>query len=161
VLEIAEQHLYNDPKEVGGQNKGPWVRVYMQGNDGSPWAWCNGFVSFIIYQAYASSHIEPVMPYFFGVDQMVASAKQLGAFMERIEIDKIKPGDIFVNRHRSNANDWVHTGFITKVWDDAFTTIEGNTNDEGSREGYELCERTRGYLGKDFINLEAMCESKI
>jgi len=32
-----------------------------------------------------------------------------------------------------------------------FQTIEGNTNDDGSREGYEGCQRVRGYASKDFI----------
>jgi hypothetical protein len=31
------------------------------------------------------------------------------------------------------------------------STIEGNTNDEGSREGHEVCARTRGYDGEDFV----------
>lgn len=30
-------------------------------------------------------------------------------------------------------------------------TIEGNTNDEDSPEGYEVCRRVRGYGSKDFI----------
>jgi hypothetical protein len=35
--------------------------------------------------------------------------------------------------------------------EEVFETIEGNTNDEGSREGYEVCHRVRGYGSKDFI----------
>ena len=38
-----------------------------------------------------------------------------------------------------------HTGLITEVHDGYFITIEGNTNDEGSREGYEVCQRRRDY----------------
>lgn len=32
-------------------------------------------------------------------------------------------------------------------------TIEGNTNDDGSREGYEVCARTRDYNEMDFIKI--------
>jgi hypothetical protein len=32
-----------------------------------------------------------------------------------------------------------------------FETIEGNTNDDGSREGYEVCRRFRSYQKTDFI----------
>jgi hypothetical protein len=32
-------------------------------------------------------------------------------------------------------------------------TIEGNTNDDGSAEGYEVCARTRSYTNMDFILL--------
>ena len=35
------------------------------------------------------------------------------------------------------------------------STIEGNTNDTGSREGVEVCARTRSYAGKDFIIVES------
>jgi len=43
---------------------------------------------------------------------------------------------------------------VTKFEDDAFETIEGNTNDEGSPNGYEVCRRIRGYRKKDFIRIE-------
>jgi hypothetical protein len=32
-----------------------------------------------------------------------------------------------------------------------FETIEGNTNDSGDREGFEVCARVRGYDSKDFV----------
>jgi hypothetical protein len=39
--------------------------------------------------------------------------------------------------------------------DGILTTIEGNTNDDGSRDGYEMCSRSRSAAGKYFIDLEA------
>ena len=48
-------------------------------------------------------------------------------------------------------------GFKTGVDQDfnpeVFDTIEGNTNDEGHREGYQACQRTRAYKKKDFLKL--------
>jgi len=44
-------------------------------------------------------------------------------------------------------------GFATKFDDEVFDTIEGNTNDEGHREGYEACQRVRAYKKKDFLKL--------
>ena len=64
------------------------------------------------------------------------------------------PGDIFLNRKTST--DWTHTGIVTEVGDGWFRTIEGNTNDEGSREGYEACARTRGFKGRDFVCLSRL-----
>src|SRR5215813_10214762 len=32
VVAYAQQHLAQHPLEVGGQNRGPWVRLYMEGN---------------------------------------------------------------------------------------------------------------------------------
>jgi hypothetical protein len=40
---------------------------------------------------------------------------------------------------------------VTRAEDEVFHTIEGNTNHEGSYEGYEVCKRIRGYKDKDFI----------
>lgn len=51
------------------------------------------------------------------------------------------------------GTDWTHTGFVTMFNKDFFDTIEGNTNDDGNREGYEVCARTRGYKNEDFIKL--------
>ena len=54
VVEAAHNHLENYPYELmiqGASNSGPWVRAYMDGNDGSPWFWCMGFVQAIIDQA--------------------------------------------------------------------------------------------------------------
>lgn len=36
-----------------------------------------------------------------------------------------------------------HTGFVERVDGSNIHTIEGNTNDEGSREGYEVARRVR------------------
>jgi hypothetical protein len=36
-----------------------------------------------------------------------------------------------------------HTGIVERVVGTKIHTIEGNTNDEGSREGYEVCRRKR------------------
>jgi hypothetical protein len=36
-----------------------------------------------------------------------------------------------------------HTGFVERIDGTSIHTIEGNTNDTGSREGYEVCKRIR------------------
>lgn len=50
-LKVAKQHLKQHPIELGGDNRGPWVRAYVNGNDGNEWLWCAGFVSFLMTQA--------------------------------------------------------------------------------------------------------------
>ena len=51
VTAYARQHLARHPREIGGENCGPWVRLYMEGHDGKEWLWCAGFVCFILRQA--------------------------------------------------------------------------------------------------------------
>lgn len=54
--------------------------------------------------------------------------------------DHPQAGDIFI---MSFGNGLGHTGLVESVEGDILHTIEGNTNDTGSREGYEVCRRTR------------------
>jgi len=65
---------------------------------------------------------------------------------------EIAPGDIFLVKHPQNKLDWVHTGIIESKGKGFLITIEGNTNDEGSREGYEVCRRRRD-LGTENIDV--------
>ena len=46
--------MFSWPSDVGGENRGPWVRLYMDGRDGKEWLWCAGFVCFILRQACAA-----------------------------------------------------------------------------------------------------------
>ena len=52
-----------------------------------------------------------------------------------------QPGDIFIMDYGKGLG---HTGFVEKVLQNGkIQTIEGNTNDDGSREGYKVCRRVR------------------
>lgn len=55
VLACAGAHLAQHPREVGGPNRGPWVRLYMNGVEGQPW--CAGFVSFVLAQGAAAARV--------------------------------------------------------------------------------------------------------
>lgn len=158
ILAYANQHLVRYPLEVGGQNCGPWVRVYMEGNQGSDWPWCAGFACFILRQA--ADALGKPMPFkpTFSCDVLASQAISAGRFIPGSAIAKgkvrksdILPGSLFVSRRTDN--DWNHTGIAIAFHDDYFETIEGNTNDAGDREGYEVCRRTRGYGGKDFVKI--------
>jgi hypothetical protein len=154
VVAYAEKHLEQHPREVGGQNKGPWVRLYMQGNEGSDWPWCAGFVSFVLKQACKSLNVSPPIQTSFSCDSLAAGAKERGLFLKEsdaMQKNAIVPGSLFLVRRTST--DWAHTGIVLSAEDDIFHTIEGNTNDDGDREGYEVCRRIRNYENKDFILL--------
>jgi len=154
VVTYAEQHLKQSPLEIGGQNRGPWVRLYMNGNEGPDWPWCAGFASFILEQACQTLKVPLPIETSVSCDVLAEQAKQKNIFLPEAKADNrklVNPGFLFLVRR--TKNDWVHTGIVLKADKDIFLTIEGNTNDEGSREGYEVCKRTRGYDAKDFIIL--------
>lgn len=154
VVRVASQHLKASPREVGGQNQGPWVRLYMNGREGAQWPWCAGFACFVLKQACESAGIAPPIPSSFSCDVLATTAKERQLLLSgtsRGGNGNLRPGCLFLNKRTSS--DWDHTGVVTGVEEETFLTIEGNTNDEGSREGYEVCARVRGYRGKDFILL--------
>jgi len=148
VVANANQHLAQHPREVGGQNCGPWVRLYMAGNEGQQWAWCAGFTCFCLKQACALKGVPlPITPS-FSCDILASSAKGSNRFVTK---DKAGPGSFFLVRN--TATDWIHTGIVVDTYAEIFRSIEGNTNDEGSREGYEVCARVRGYKKMDFVKI--------
>jgi peptidoglycan hydrolase-like protein with peptidoglycan-binding domain len=153
VLAHARKHLAQRPREVGGQNRGPWVRMYMDGREGAEWAWCAGFVTFVLRQA--SESLGAPMPIAGSVscDTLAAQAKAAGLFVSQAEASRrtIPAGSIFLVR-RTEA-DWTHVGIVDAAEPTSFRTIEGNSNDSGDREGYEVCRNSRGYADKDFILL--------
>ena len=158
VLKLAHIHLEQHPREVGGQNCGPWVRLYMKGNEGPQWPWCAGFVSFVLKQASQTLQQNTPIEGSFSCDSLVAQAKSAELLVTESELDQgrtntedLPVASIFLVRRTST--DWTHTGFVIEFDQETFDTIEGNTNDEGSREGYEVCARSRGYGKKDFIIL--------
>jgi hypothetical protein len=158
TVQVAAQHLAEHPVEIGGDNRGPWVRLYMDGKDGPDQLWCAGFVCFVAAQAGLALGQELPFKRRVGVDQLVNDAKASDRFISEKDLttatqrlNKLRPGCLFAVR--KTASDWVHTGIVVEVGSEGFKTIEGNTNDEGVRNGFEVCERSRSYAGKDFILL--------
>ncbi|WP_390910752.1 peptidoglycan-binding protein [Pseudosulfitobacter sp. SM2401] len=151
VAEFANQHLIPHPREVGGQNAGPWVRLYMKGNEGRDMPWCAGYVSFCLHQASEALMHPMPMGTSFSCDNLARNAQDTGLFLRERDAsaDQIPMGSVFLRR--SDPLDWTHTGIVTHAAQSHYETNEGNTNDEGSREGYEVCTRRRGYSNTDFI----------
>ena len=152
MLAYAKAHLARHPVEVGGPNRGPWVRLYMDGNEGDQWAWCAGFATFVLRQATALMGTPMPLAGSYGCDELAAQAKAKNIFLdERRAPSELRPGSLFLVR--KSLTDWTHTGIVAEVHPEFFRTIEGNTNDDGVREGYEVCTLTRSYASKDFVLL--------
>jgi hypothetical protein len=153
VIAYALQHLKGHPMEIGGQNKGPWVRYYMRGNEGPEWPWCAGFVCSILRQACKSMRIALPVKLSDSCIDLANNAKAKNLFLSEAEVSDertvLKQGAFFLNR--KSPDYWSHTGIVIAVEEEVFHTVEGNTNDEGSAEGYEVCQRIRSYQAKDFI----------
>jgi hypothetical protein len=152
ILTYAKAHLAQQPREVGGPNRGPWVRLYTGGNEGEHWAWCAGFVSFVLKQACELMGTPMPIAGSVGCDQLASQAKAKNLFIaEQYARERLSPGSLFLVR--KSPTDWTHTGIVAEIHPEFFRTIEGNTNDDGVREGYEVCTLTRSYTSKDFVLL--------
>lgn len=157
VVACAERHLAANAREVGGQNRGPWVRLYMNGADGRPFAWCAGFATYCVHQAAASVGVAPPLPRVFGVPRLVKIARAQGRLLLRPTPGQratISPGSLFVVR--GGKCGWSHVGIVAAIEGEVFRTIEGNSNDDLQTNSYEVCRRIRSFEfeTKDFISVD-------
>lgn len=153
VVEVARRHLAAAPREVGGENRGPWVRLYMDGNEGPDYPWCAGFATYVLGQACRSAGRDPMVRTYL-CDDIARWGRQVGAFLPspgKPARRRIGPGSVFLKRAQTGDLEYAHCGIVVDAGPDTFRTIEGNSNDDGSFDGYEVCEGTRGYDRMDFV----------
>jgi hypothetical protein len=117
-----------------GSNAGPEVEIYLKSVGlGKGYAWCMAFVYWVVNQAAIKTAIKNPLKKTAGVLDQYNSRPLL--------VNKVpQPGDIFIMDFGKGTG---HTGIVERVVGTKIHTIEGNTNDEGSREGYEVCRRKR------------------
>ncbi|MBL8582370.1 MAG: peptidoglycan-binding protein, partial [Rhizobiaceae bacterium] len=155
IAAYGRQHVAQHPMEAGGDNRGPWVRAYLNA-DGPEWRWCAGFTCFALEQASRTLGKTAPIASSASCDVLAMQAKQKGLYVPAIAVasgsvpkSRLVPGTFFLIRKTSN--DWTHVGIVTHADATTFDTLEGNTNDDGSANGFEAVARTRNYAGKDFI----------
>ena len=126
----------------------------MSGRDGERFLWCAGFVSYIFGQACRDLEKSRPLVSSQSCDDLANDAKAKDIFFPGTNRPRTQPGPGWVFVRRKTANDWNHTGLIVAADQSVFRTIEGNTNDEQSREGHEVCALTHSYEDKyDFIKI--------
>lgn len=128
VIAIAQSQL-GVSEQPPGSNKGPEVDKYLASvGINFPAAWCAAFVYWCHQQAGIAG-----VPKTGGVIDMWNKAPYN-------RVTQPQPGDVVIFDHGGGKG---HTGIVESVKGDTLTTIEGNTNDDGSREGYEVARRQR------------------
>jgi hypothetical protein len=144
-----------------GSNRGPRVDQYLRSTGIDPtkgsFPWCAAFVYFCFQQAAAELGLaNPVIK----TDGVLVHWDKAGlANIRRLDAETcvanpslVRPGMIFVIIHPSGAG---HTGLVEKVNGNFLTTIEGNTNLNGSREGigvFRRNQRTIASINRGFIS---------
>lgn len=123
-----------------GSNWGEPVKTYLHsvGID-FPASWCAAFV----YWCYNQTEIPNPLVKTGGV------LRHWGEADKKYRVTDPQPGDIFIMDFGKGLG---HTGIVEKVDTTFIYTVEGNSNDSGSREGIEVTRKQRpkikikGYL---------------
>lgn len=146
ALEIAVAQIGVREKPLGS-NRGPQVDKYLKSVGLNPasgsFAWCAAFLYWCYDQAAtALGRGNPVVKT-GGVLAHWAQAGTKGIPRITTTAAKnnpslIKPGHIFIIQHGATTG---HTGMVERVSGGKLVTIEGNTNDGGSREGIGVFRR--------------------
>lgn len=165
VAAYALQHLRAHAREVGGQNRGPWVRLYLHG-DQRPRdphlpqgvnAWCAGFVSTVVAQAAATLESDPPFDYHTNCNRLAEDAVRRKLFVsgERAarDLSRIPTGSLLLLRRRGRKDEWHHTGVVTQALPKFVRTIEGNSaySTDDNPSGHSVCRQMRSYGSLDFI----------
>lgn len=164
TLEIALGELAAGAIEVGGNNRGPWVRRYM-GVERQPW--CVGFATWCYRQACKQHRIAPVIKERWSSSRLVREAEGLcllrdpAADSMRCARD-LRPGHFFVVR--GGPTGFRHTGIVRSI--DLveagneeggqrairrIRTVEGNTHLPGQSGPDKVLSRYRSAGGLVFV----------
>lgn len=140
ILQIGVEEDPRNSNWGPDKDKGVPMFLHSVGID-FPASWCMAFVYWCCKQAYPTN---PLI-------KTGGVIRQWNEIDPKYKFTTPKAGDIFIQDHGKGLG---HTGFVESVEGSFIHTIEGNTNDTGSREGYEVCRRTRG-IGtcKGFIRI--------
>ncbi|MGI2035338.1 peptidoglycan-binding protein [Rhizobium panacihumi] len=127
-----------------GSNRGPRVDDYIRAAGLDPtkgdYPWCVCFLQWVFQKAEASSGTAFDVPKTAGVHAlwtMRAAAKSV-VTADAANPALIKPAMIFLLDTGGGKG---HAGLVESIDGDRLITIEGNTNDGGSREGYGVFRR--------------------
>lgn len=145
-IALAQEGVSEEPKN---SNSGPVVNQYLKAVGlGKGFPWCMAFVYWCVGKAADMLEVKNPLLKTGGVMLQWNNTK----LRKLPKTSKgIKPGDIFIMEFGHGTG---HTGFVEKIVGNVVYTIEGNTNDDGSREGYEVARRERPLSSfKGFIQL--------
>jgi hypothetical protein len=144
---IAAAKVFIGVPEQGGDNRGQMVEIFLHGVGlpaGEPW--CAAFVHHVGFW----SQFDPdtgrstwPLPATGACQRLADVAAACGVLVERPV-----QGDLFVMWVPELAR-FAHTGVVIEVAETATgfacTTIEGNTNDDGSRDGWKTAVKYRRF----------------
>lgn len=149
TLDVARAQLGVSEKPPGS-NKGKEVEAYLKSVGlGGGFAWCAAFVHWCAEQAATKAGQPNPVPRTAGVLEMWRRARAEGlpiveASAAVAQPALVKSGMVFLMKFSATTG---HTGFVEARDGGRLVTIEGNSNDGGSREGTGVFRLERRTLG--------------
>ena len=146
AAEVAQRYVGVE-ESPRGSNRGPHVDSFLRFvglNPGQPW--CTAFVSFCVHKAAEELGVQINFPKTGWTPSLLAWAKREGRLVTSQEIASgVQPQEGWVALFYYPALGRVaHSGIVVKRLPlGAVVTVEGNTSDDGSREGYKVMRRVR------------------
>ncbi|HTE19600.1 MAG TPA: peptidoglycan-binding protein [Armatimonadota bacterium] len=157
ALFVPEVHPYGRQQDLGlaaleeavarvgvresprGSNRGPEVDEYNRVAGAPPGSfWCMSFVQFCVDEAARKLDRRNPLHRTASCSALYRWAREQGRLAARPE-----PGDIFLCIGGERGH--YHTGFVRKLLGgERFSTVEGNSNDDGSANGVEVAYRPQG-----------------
>lgn len=139
LADIAEKYI-GVQESPRGSNCGPMVDKFKAATDLNPkenWPWCAAFVSFCCQELQKEEQRFRLAPHEASVAALWNWADDNALrFSPVSSVYQPQRGDIVIYT-------FSHTGILSKPMNHAYRVIEGNTNDDGAREGYEVATRDR------------------
>ncbi|MBV6479354.1 MAG: hypothetical protein HGGPFJEG_02125 [Ignavibacteria bacterium] len=152
VVSIAKSQIGVMENPVGS-NSGPEVNQYLKSVGLGPgYFWCMAFVYWCFQEA--SKKLGVSNPSYKTAGVLMhwnnTSGRRITSADAVNNPSKVKPGQIFIMSYGGGAG---HTGIVESVSGGFITTIEGNTNEAGSRNGIGVFRRQRkiNSINKGFI----------
>lgn len=142
ILEIAITQI-GVTEDAAHTNKGGSIK-YQQaaglGNAGG-FPWCQSLIVWCGLQAYGK---DSPIPKVAGVLECLRLAREKGCKIiegNNITVANIIPGCQFILKEGPTNG---HTGIVESIDADGHLhTIEGNSNEDGSRDGYKVCRQSK------------------
>lgn len=148
ALATAIGELNAGAGEVGGNNRGPWVKKYLApAGLGEGEEWCASFVSWCFLQACGGDKHAMPCGYCPGARNLLKEFKAKGWTSPPGSGYEPKPGDVVV-WWREQLSGWKgHVGLVYQCKDGMLYTIEGNKspNVQGFSYVFTRMERLLGY----------------
>lgn len=151
IIDVARSYL--DVREVGANNSGFNDETFQQRLAIVGWdygqAWCAYFAELVWREAFSAfdTIIANQLAHIFSAGA-VRTFENFRAVPDYRIIDVPIEGAVAIWRHyKQDKPTWMgHAGIVVQPNGDYFSTIEGNTNSAGGRDGQGVIARTRSLL---------------